>query len=167
MSSVASALSSASAPTASRADDKIGREDRSALLCCHEPAYQEYLAAQLRTLGFKVHHAASAAASLQRLTVRSYHLVVLLENLEGCMLENNALLQHLVALPTDERHAVYVILLCQSFGTGDELHAFAQSVDQLINYKDIAQFAELVGLRLEEHEVGNRHFQTVLREIGK
>jgi hypothetical protein len=162
------ALSAQPSPApAPGADDKIGRDDRSALICCHEPTYQEYLAGQLRALGFKVHHATTAALGMQRLGVRSYHVVALLENLEGCLLGNNTLLQHLAAMPTDDRHGVYVILLCQSFATGDELNAYAQSVNQLIHYQDLTQFAELVGSSLEEYEAGNRHFHAVLREVGK
>lgn len=147
-------------------DDKVGREDRSALICCHEPAYQEFVGAQLRSLGFKLHHAVGAQAAQQRLAVRSYQVIVLLENLEGCALEDNMVLDYLLNLSTDERRVIYVILLCQSFATGDELNAYAQSVDQVINYKDVPQFAELVGPALEEYEVGNRHFQAILREVN-
>ncbi len=38
-------------------EDRIGRDDRSALVCCHEPSYLEYLTGQLRGIGYKVHHA--------------------------------------------------------------------------------------------------------------
>lgn len=147
-------------------DDKIGRDDRAALLCCHEPAYADFLAAELRRMGFKLHWADGHAESIHRLTARTYHLTVVLENLEGCALTQNALLQHLAALPTDERRATYVVLLCQSFPTGDEMAAYAASVDQVINYHDISQFAELVVPALEEHEEGNHHFVTVAARLA-
>lgn len=154
-------------PPPAGTDDKIGRDDRSALICCHEPAYGEFLHEQLRSLGFKVHHAPTAQVALQRMAVRTYQAVVLLENLEGCTLEGNALLRYLVALPTDERRGIYLVLLCQSFATGDELNAYAQSVDLLINYQDIQRFAEMVAPALEEHEAGNRHFAAALTELGQ
>ncbi len=154
-------------PPPAGTDDKIGRDDRSALICCHEPAYREFLHEQLRSLGFKVHHAPTAQAALQRMAVRTYQTVALLENLEGCTLDRNTLLQYLVALPTDERRGMYLVLLCQSFATGDELNSYAQSVDLLINYQDIQRFAELVGPALEEHEAGNRHFTAALAEMGQ
>lgn len=147
-------------------DDKIGRDDRSAIVCCHEPAYAEFLHGQLRPMGLKVHHAASAEQALQRLLVRTYQVVVLLENLDGCALEGNPLLRHLVALPTDERREMYVVLLCQSFATGDELNAYAQSVDLLMNYQDIQRFAEVVAPALEEHDAANRHILAALAEAG-
>lgn len=148
-------------------DDKISRDDRSALICCHEPAYREFLHEQLRSLGFKVHHAPSSQVAVQRTAVRAYQVVVLLENFEGCTLEGNSLLRHLVALPTDERRGIYLVLLCQSFATGDELNSYAQSVDLLINYQDIQRFAELVAPALEEHEAGNRHFGAAMAELGQ
>ena len=69
-------------------------------------------------------------------------------------------------LPNDERRATYVVLLCQSFATGDEMGAYALAVDQLIGYQDISQFAELVGPALEEHEEGNHHFTAVAARLA-
>ena len=73
-------------------------------------------------------------------------------------------MQYLTTLPTDERRQTYVILLCQSFATGDTMNAYAQSVDLLINYQDIAQFATVAGPAFEEHEEGNRFFTAALRK---
>ena len=153
-------------PPAANQEDKIGRDDRSALLCCHEPAYIEYLTTQLRGIGYKVHHARTHQQAAQRLGGRAYHLTVLLENLEGCLLESNSLLRHLAAMPTDERRATFVVLLCQSFATGDELNAYAQSVDLLINYTDVGQFDALVVPAVEEHNESNRFFEAVLRKAA-
>ena len=148
------------------AEDKIGREDRAALLCCHEPAYAEYLAAELRGLGYKLHVAPGHQDAMQRLAGRAYHLTVALENLEGCTLGQNALLEYLAAMPNDERQATYVVLLCQSFATGDEMGAYALSVNQLVNYQDIGQFAAVVAPALEEHEEGNHHFTAVAARLA-
>ncbi len=149
---------------ASLPEDKIGRDDRSALLCCHEPSYQKYLAAELRKLGFKIHHAAGHQQAQHRLSTRAYDVTVLLENLEGCVLGTNALLQSLTALPTDDRRQTFVLMLCQSFATSDAMNAYARSVDLLINYQDIAQFAAVVGPAFEEHEEGNRFFKAALKK---
>lgn len=156
----------AAPPPAPNQEDKLGRDDRSALLCCHEPAYIEYLTTQLRAIGFKVHHARSHQEAVNRLAQRSYHLTVLLENLEGCLLETNGLLRHLATMATDERRATFAVLLCQSFATGDELNAYAQSVDLLINYTDVGQFNALVVPALDEHAEGNRNFEAVLKKVA-
>lgn len=155
-------MSTATAPQP--AEDKIGREDRSALVCCHEPSYQEYLAAQLRAMHYKVHFATGHQKAIQRLSTRNYDVTVLLENLEGCALDNNTLLHHLAATTTDDRRQTYLILLCQSFATGDAYQAYAQSVDLLISYRDIAQFAAVATPAIEEHEEGNRFFKAALRK---
>jgi hypothetical protein len=158
-------MSPATSPNAALPEDKIGRNDRAALLCCHEPTYAEYLAGELRLMGYKLHLADSHAEAIHRLNSRGYHLIVALENLEGCELAHNALLQHLAALPNDERRATYVVLLCQSFATSDEMGAYSLSVDQLVNYQDISQFASLVAPALEEHAEGNHHFVTVAARL--
>ena len=151
---------------ANHQEDKIGRDDRSALLCCHEPTYLEYLTGQLRAMGYKAHHARGHQAAVQRLASRSYGLTVFLENLEGCALAENLLWQHLGAMLTDERRQTYAIMLCQSYDTGDEMNAYALSVDQLINYQDIGQFAALVVPAMDEHVEGNRNFHAALHKAA-
>ena len=146
----------------SHQEDKIGRDDRSALICCHEPSYLEYLTGQLRGIGYKVHHAATHQAAIARLAARSYHLTVLVENMEGCDLSENVVLGHLRAMPMDERRQTYVVMLCQAFSTGDEMNAYAWSVDQVINYQDISECARLIVPAVEEHNERNRHFTAAL-----
>ncbi len=143
-------------------EDKIGREDRAAIVCCHEPSYLEYLTGQLRGIGYKVHHAASHQTALTRMSTRAYELTVLVENLEGCEIGGNAVLQHLSTMPMDDRRQTYVVLLCQAFATGDEMNAYAWSVDQVISYQDIGEFAALVVPAVEEHNERNRHFTAAL-----
>ena len=75
---------------------------------------------------------------------------------------HNRVLQHLCTMPMDDRRQTYVVLLCQAFGTGDELNAYAWSVDQVIGYQDIGEFAALVVPAVEEHTERNRHFTAVL-----
>ncbi len=143
-------------------EDKIGRDDRSAIVCCHEPSYLEYLTGQLRGIGYKVHHVVSHQAAITRMASRAYDLTVLVENLEGCELADNRVLQHLCAMPMDDRRQTYVVLLCQAFATGDEMNAYAWSVDQVISYQDIGDFAALVVPAVEEHTERNRYFTAAL-----
>ena len=152
-------------PTAGQ-EDRIGRDDRSALVCCHEPAYLEYLTEQMRGISYKVHHAHTHQEAAHRLASRAYHLTVLLENLEGCALADNSLLHHLAGVTTDERRATYLVMLCQSFETGDEPNAYALSVNLLINYQDIAQFSALVVPAMEEHQERNHFFDAALRKAA-
>ena len=159
-------IPSAQPQPAANQEDRITRDDRSALVCCHEPAYLEYLTEQLRELGYKVHHAPAQPQAVHRLAGRPYHLTVILENFEGCALANNQLMHHLTALTTDERRATFLVMLCQSFATGDERNAYALSVNQLINYQDIGQFSALVSPAMEDHQERNRFFEAALRKAA-
>jgi CheY-like chemotaxis protein len=151
----------ATAPSAAPPrDDAIGRDDRSVLLCCDEPSYRDYLAGAARDLEFKVHFASGCEAALLRLAGRTYQVIVLLENLEGCpTLADNALLQQLSGLTTDERRQTFIALLGQSFSTGDEEAAFALSVDLLVHYGDVTQFARLLAPAYEDRHRAEQFFQ--------
>ena len=154
------------APLPNDQEDRIGRDDSSALVCCHEPSYLHFLTGQLRATGYKVHHATGHQAAVGRLAARTYDMTVLLENLEGCALVDNTLLRHLTLMPTDERRVTFAVMLCQSFATGDEYSAYAWSVECLINYQDIGQFAALTVPAVEEHNESNRFFTAAMRKAA-
>jgi hypothetical protein len=147
-------------------EEKIGHDERCALICCHEASYSTFLAKQARDLGYKVHHAQGHASGQERIAGRNYHLTVLLENLEGCQLANHALLAHLSSLPTNDRRATYIVLLCQSFATGDDRAAYALGVNLLINYQDVNQFAEILAPAIEEYAHEDYHFRLVAERMA-
>ena len=138
-------------------------------MCCHEPAYLEYLTEQLRGIGYKVHHATTHQQAAQRLASAGVSVVTVScsKIWKVARWPTISLLQsNLAAVPTDERRATYIVMLCQSFATGDDMNAYALSVNQLINYQDIAQFSALMVPAMEEHQESNRFFDAALRKAA-
>jgi hypothetical protein len=125
--------------------------DKTALVCIDHPQYQKMIVPQLIDLSYKVHLGLFAEDVLLKLSTYSYNVVVIYENFKGSTLENNPILQEMVGRPGTLRREHFVVLLSQRFTTNDAITAFAQSVDQIVNVADIANFKPVVRRGVAQH----------------
>ena len=125
--------------------------DKTALVCIDHAQYQKMIVPQLIDLNYKVHLGLFAEDVLLKLSTYSYNVVVIYENFKGCNLENNPILSEIVRRPGALRREHFVVLLSQKFTTNDAMTAFAQSVDQIVNVADIANFKPVVRRGVAQH----------------
>ena len=125
--------------------------DKTALLCVDHAQYQKMIVPQLIDLSYKVHLGLFVEDVLLKLSTYSYNVVVIYENFKGSTLENNPILQEMVRRPGTLRREHFVVLLSQRFTTNDAVTAFAQSVDQIVNVADIANFKPVVRRGVAQH----------------
>jgi hypothetical protein len=125
--------------------------DKTALVCIDHAQYQKMVVPQLIDLSYKVHLGLFAEDVLLKLSTYSYHVVVIYENFKGSNLENNPILREIVLRPGTLRREHFVVLLSQRFTTNDAMTAFAQSVDQIVNIADIANFKPVVRRGVAQH----------------
>jgi len=125
--------------------------DKTALLCVDHAQYQKMIVPQLIDLNYKVHLGLFAEDVLLKLSTYSYNVVVVYENFKGSTLENNPILSEIVRRPGTLRRDHFVILLSQRFTTNDAMTACAQSVDQIVNVADIANFKPVVRRGVAQH----------------
>jgi len=125
--------------------------DKTALVCIDHAQYQKMIVPQLIDLSYKVHLGLFAEDVLLKLSTYSYNVVVIYENFKGSTLENNSILREMVGRPGTLRREHFVVLLSQKFTTNDAMTAFAQSVDQIVNVADIANFKPVVRRGVAQH----------------
>jgi hypothetical protein len=125
--------------------------DKTALVCIDHAQYQKMVVPQLIDLSYKVHLGLFAEDVLLKLSTYSYNVVVIYENFKGSTLENNPILSEIVQRPGSLRREHFVVLLSQRFTTNDAMTAFAQSVDQIVNVADIANFKPVVRRGVAQH----------------
>ena len=125
--------------------------DKTALVCIDHAQYQKMIVPQLIDLNYKVHLGLFAEDVLLKLSTYSYNVVVIYENFKGSNLENNPILSEIVRRPGSLRREHFVVLLSQKFTTNDAMTAFAQSVDQIVNVADIANFKPVVRRGVAQH----------------
>jgi hypothetical protein len=114
--------------------------DNTALVCVDQQQYQKLVVPQLIDLNYKVHLGLFEEDVFVKLQTYNYNVVVIYENFKGSTAQTNPILRELVKRPAGQRREHFVVLLSHRFATNDAMSAFVQSVDQIVNISDLANF---------------------------
>jgi hypothetical protein len=128
--------------------------DNTALVCVDHQQYQKIVVPQLIDMTYKVHLGLFEEDVVLKLKSYTYDVVIIYENFKGSKVENNPLLREMVLLPDARRREHFVVLLSHRFATNDAMSAFVQSVDQIVNIADLANFKPILRRGVaQQHEL--------------
>ncbi len=139
--------------------------DQPALVCLAASPYQKMISAQLIDLNYKVHLGLFAEDVLLKLATYSYNVVVVDEDFKGAVAGENPILGEMVKRSGAMRREHFVVLLSQRFATNDAMRAFVQSVDQIINFGDIANFKLVVRRGVAQYHALYRPFLETIKVV--
>ena len=139
--------------------------DNTALVCVDHQQYQKIVVPQLIDLTYKVHLGLFEEDVVLKLKTYTYDVVIIYENFKGSKLENNPLLREMTLLPDIRRREHFVILLSHRFATNDAMSAFVNSVDQIINIADLANFKPILRRGVAQHHELYHAFTEMVKSV--
>ena len=139
--------------------------DNTALVCIDHQQYQKIIVPQLIDLTYKVHLGLFEEDVILKLNTYSYDVVVIYDNFKNSTLETNPLLREIRRQPDAQRRLHFVVLLSHRFATNDAMSAFVQSVDQIINITDLANFKPVLRRGVAQHRELYQAFNEMLKSV--
>jgi hypothetical protein len=139
--------------------------DNTALVCVDHQQYQKIVVPQLIDMTYKVHLGLFEEDVVLKLKTYNYDVVIVYENFKGSKVENNPILRELVLLPDARRREHFVILLSHRFATNDAMSAFVQSVDQIVNIADLANFKPILRRAVAQHHELYHAFSEMVKSV--
>jgi hypothetical protein len=139
--------------------------DNTALVCIDHQQYQKIVVPQLIDMTYKVHLGLFEEDVLLKLKTYNYDVVVIYENFKGSTAQTNPILREMVKLPDTRRREHFVTLLSHRFATNDAMSAFVQSVDQIINIADLANFKPVLRRGVAQHRELYNSFTEMLKSV--
>jgi hypothetical protein len=139
--------------------------DNTALVCVDHQQYQKILVPQLIDMTYKVHLGLFEEDVILKLKTYNYDVVVIYENFKGSTLQTNPILREMVKRPDARRREHFVTLLSHRFATNDAMSAFVQSVDQIINIADLANFKPVLRRGVAQHRELYHSFTDMLKSV--
>ncbi|MDQ6862126.1 MAG: hypothetical protein M3032_13355 [Verrucomicrobiota bacterium] len=139
--------------------------DNTALVCIDHQQYQKLVVPQLIDMGYKVHLGLFEEDVLLKLQTYNYNVVIIYENFKGSTLQANPILQHMVKRSGTQRRQHFVVLLSQRFPTNDAVSAFVQSVDQIINITDLANFKPVLRRGVAQYRELYHSFHETMKAV--
>ena len=139
--------------------------DNTALVCIDHQQYQKLVVPQLIDMTYKVHLGLFEEDVLLKLSTYSYNVVVVYENFKGSTVQTNPILGELINRPGSQRREHFVVLLSHRFATNDAMSAFVQSVDQIINVADLANFKPVLRRGVAQHRELYQGFHETMKAV--
>src|SRR3954470_15138207 len=139
--------------------------DNTALVCIDHQQFQKLVVPQLIDMTYKVHLGLFEEDVLLKLKTYSYNVVIIFENFKGSTAQTNPILQEMVKRPGAQRREHFVVLLSQRFATNDAMSAFVQSVDQIVNVSDLANFKPVLRRGVAQYRELYQSFHETLKAV--
>src|SRR3954466_7593631 len=137
--------------------------DNTALVCVDHQQYQKLVVPQLIDLGYKVHLGLFEEDVLLKLKTYNYNVVIIYENFKGSTAQTNPILAEMMQQSGPRRRDHFVVLLSHRFATNDAMSAFVQSVDQIVNVTDLANFKPVLRRGVAQYRELYQAFQETLK----
>lgn len=139
--------------------------DNTALVCIDQQQYQKLVVPQLIDMTYKVHLGLFEEDVLLKLRTYSYNVVIVYENFKGSTVQTNPILRDMVKRSGSQRRDHFVVLLSHRFATNDAMSAFVQSVDQIINISDLANFKPVLRRGVAQYRELYQSFQETMKSV--
>ena len=133
----------------------------SALVCVDQPERLQAVKEALDDLNYYSSVASSVKEALSKLRYNQYDLVMLDEEFCGESADNNTILRYLQPMPMSTRRNIFLMMISNEIRTLDNLLAFANSVNAVINVSDVQK----VKLVLERAMADHRRFYKVYKDL--
>lgn len=152
---------------ADRPFDFVGEGGETALLCEPDPAVRETIGASLRDLGYQITEPTTAKDALKAMRFHVFDVVVLNERFDMDDQQANSVHRYLEGMAMSTRRRFFVVLVSEKFRTMDNMVAFQQSVNIVINRKNIDEAGKIIKQGVAENKAFYHVFQETLQKMGK
>jgi len=137
-----------------------------ALLCETNPAILPKIKLSLKNMGYHTTEAQSALDALKQMRFHVFDVVVLNEKFDAHNPDENNVLKYLKQLSMDIRRNIFAVLITDRFRTMDNMAAFHESVNIVVNLKNIEEIEKILKSGITDNTIFYQVFKESLTKIG-
>ncbi|MEA3487614.1 MAG: hypothetical protein U9R20_08145 [Thermodesulfobacteriota bacterium] len=139
---------------------------RTVLICETDPVVRAKISNILEEMGYYITESATAHDSLRDMRFHAYHLIVVNESFDAQGAADNHVLDYIRHLPMNVRRNIFVTMLSVGVRTRDNMAAFAESVNLIINLENIDDAGAIIERGIANNEVFYGTFKDALKRAG-
>lgn len=144
--------------------DFVGADVDTALICEPNATLREKLDAAIRSMGYQITAPQSAQDALKNLQFHVYNLILVNDHFNADNRADNEVLNYLANLNMITRRKVFVAMLSNEFRTGDTMAALQNSVNFVINIKNIDDVVQIIMSAMTDNEEFFYVFREAMRK---
>jgi len=146
--------------------DFIEEEVKTALVCENDAALNKAIQDALNLMEFHVADAPTVRDALKKMRYHNFDLIVVNENFGRAQAESNGVLIYAERMPMTVRRNTFVTLVSHRHRTMDDMMAFQNSVNLIVNARNIDQFDKVLSRGLGENNFTYRIYKDLARDAG-
>lgn len=147
--------------------DYVEEGTDTALVCETDAMTRERIVSGLKENGYLVTEASTSQDALRFMRFHQYQLVVINEVFDADTPAGNEVLTYLQNLAMDVRRNIFVVLISREYRTSDNMAAFNQSVNLIINKENLDDAGSIVKRGVSENEEFYRLFRDTTIKFGR
>lgn len=146
--------------------DFIEEEGKTALVCEQDPGRVKKINQALGLMEYRMSLAENARDALRKMRYHTFEMVIVNENFDTRSPDSNGVLIYLERLAMQVRREFFVVTLSDRFRTRDNMMALRNSINLIINTKQMNEIAAILQRGLTDHEFFYRRFMEHMRDAG-
>jgi len=147
--------------------DFVGEDVGTALICESDASLKKKLTAAMKNLGYQITEPASAKDALKNMRYHVYDVVIVNENFDTDNPAANEVLQYLASLNMSIRREIFVTVISSRFRTMDNMAAYNQSANLIINAKNINDAGQIIKSGVNDNDAFYHVYKEILRKKGR
>jgi len=147
--------------------DFIEEEGLTALLCEQNPLASNTIQNALNLMDYQITVAENARDALKRMRYHVYDLIVVNESFDTKNPDSNGVLIYLERLSMAVRRQLFVAMISNRYRTMDNMMAFHDSVNLIINTKNLEDIGKILSRGITDTELFYRVYKETLKESGR
>lgn len=153
--------------SADRPFDFIAPGAHTAMICEPNEEVRSSLSAELMALGYYPVMPQSCDEALKRMRFHMFNVIVVNDRFGCTHPEAHPILYSIRNLSMETRRTIFVVLLTDRFRSMDDMAAFHQCVNLIINDRNVSEFTMIFQRAIADHEAFYRVFLECLSNLGK
>lgn len=147
--------------------DFLAKGEKRALICDDDHSNHDVLRSALKDLGYSPSIGTDPNEVIGKIKFNHYDLILLNEMFGGNPPPKNSVLSYLQPMPIATRRTIFFGLVGRQYKTLDNRAAFAQSVNVVINEKDLPNIKTILKRSISDNDNFYTHFKEALISSGK
>lgn len=140
---------------------------RKAMVCCVSEEVTKSICDSIKELKYSPDIPVDVQDAFDKIRFNQYDLIIIDENFGNKGLEGNEFLRHLQFMPMSTRRRIFVALIGSRFKTFDNMAAFEQSVNLVININDVANIKVILRKAISDNDQFYKVYRESLTKFGK
>ncbi|HVO67361.1 MAG TPA: hypothetical protein VMT12_12845 [Syntrophales bacterium] len=152
---------------ADRPFDFVGEDVGTALICESDPSLKKKLLAAMKNMGYQITESPTSKDALKNMRYHVYDVVIVNENFGTDNPAVNEVLQYLAHLNMSTRREIFVTLISSRFRTMDNMAAYNQSANLIINTKNINDAGQIIKSGINDNDAFYHVYKEILKKKGR